>query len=1015
MADSLHQRARELFDEIVALGPLRREARLDLVRREDPDLSARVEELLRRHDLGPVEARTEAAPSCASPGGSASPEELLPMIDRYRLVRLIGAGGMGTVYEAEQLEPVRRFVAVKVLERGLDTEQITRRFAAERQTLARLDHPGIARVLDAGQTRECRPFFAMELVHGEPITDFANAARLGVRSRLLLFVDACGAVQHAHQRGILHRDLKPSNVLVESLDDENVVKIIDFGIAKALEPEEGTQATSVGQMLGTPDYMSPEQARGSSDIDTRADVFSLGVLLYQLLTDALPWSGESAPDSPIALARATLGRETLRPSVRLSRLDEAATGIAEARGTDRTSLLRALRGELDWICMKAIDNDRERRYDSPSELARDVGRHLAGEPVLAGPPTVRYRAGKFVARHRWAVGAVATLALAVVLGLAGTTAGMIRATRAETAARQEARTSGEVVQFLVDVFRSSDPYAQQPSLPSTRELLDRASERIGDRLGDDPAVRSALLGAMGQVYSRLGLPDEAEPLLRESLEVLESLPEAKPRQVAGGSLRLAELLHQRGRLAEAEPLLRAVLELLGPVGETPEDVLDLAAAHVQLGILMRDRGELEPARDHLERSLALREEELGNDDGSVAHALYHLGWLEYLSGSPAAAEERYRRALAIWERSLGPAHASVGWVHNDLGVVLGERGELESALEHYQRAIEIHQARLGDQHPALAAPLQNLGNLLADLGRYEEAVASIERSVAIREAALGPEHPDVAGSLDALAFQLRRLGRHDEARTHLERALRITAATVGENHPNFASMLNNLGSLERDSHRFDQARAAMERALEIQSTTLPELHPKIAGTLSNLASLDFEVGDHAAAAMRLERALEIRADDPLASALTHCRLGRAYEGDGRSTDAAVAVAKAMAIVDGLDVDALGTRRILLDCRLLGARIDAGGDGARRARAALSLVAAELEASPELIYGGLQVARARVHARLGETGTALDLLASAVAAGTRADDLMDLRDLEELRGVRDDPRFAQLVQRAGRQD
>ncbi|HXV76557.1 MAG TPA: serine/threonine-protein kinase, partial [Candidatus Polarisedimenticolaceae bacterium] len=419
----------------------------------------------------------------------------------YRLVDLLGEGGMGVVYLADQHQPIRRKVAIKLIKLGMDTREIVARFESERRTLARMDHPNIAKVHEAGVSEDGRPFFVMEYVPGTTITRYCDDRTLDVASRVRLFIDVCRAIQHAHQKGVIHRDIKPTNVLVTPVDGAPVVKVIDFGVAKAIDPLDTGQSwfTRRGVMIGTPEYMSPEQAAGSgTDVDTRTDVYALGLILYELLTGNAAIDRERLRTMSLEQIRASIRDEELpRPSARYHSTATGRAAIARLRRTTPVGLGRELRGDLDWIVMTALAKDRERRYASPGELADDLERHLDNRPVLAGPPTAAYRLRKFVLRHRVAAtfgGSMLVLLIAFTIGmtvLAG------RIARERDRANLEARAASQVSQFMIDLFEVSDPGEALGETIPAREILERGARRIEQELGDQPALQARLMATIG--------------------------------------------------------------------------------------------------------------------------------------------------------------------------------------------------------------------------------------------------------------------------------------------------------------------------------------------------------------------------------------------------------------------------------------------------------------------------------------------------------------------------------------
>ena len=465
--------------------------------------------------LGDDPAQTQTQSARATGGGTIGP---------YRILERLGEGGMGEVWLAEQTRPIRRHVALKVIKAGMDTAQVVARFEAERQALALMDHPAIAKVFDAGATELGRPYFVMERVRGESLAAYCDRERLTIPQRLELFLQVCEGVQHAHQKGVIHRDLKPSNILVTVQDDRAVPKIIDFGVAKAISQPltEHTLYTSVAGFVGTPEYMSPEQAElGGVDIDTRTDVYALGVILYELLTGVLPFDRRTLKDKSIDEIRRTIREsDPLRPSTRVTQLGEASTDVARTRGAQPSRLKGVLQGDLDWITMKALEKDRRRRYGSATELAADLRRYLTMQPVLASPPKTMYRLRKFVRRHRVGVATAASLAGLVIAAAVITGVHASRVAHERDRANLEAAAARQVSDFLVGLFRVSDPSEARGSSLTAREILDKGAKDALETLQAQPELQSRLLATIGTVYTGLGSYRAAEPLLEQAVATL---------------------------------------------------------------------------------------------------------------------------------------------------------------------------------------------------------------------------------------------------------------------------------------------------------------------------------------------------------------------------------------------------------------------------------------------------------------------------------------------------------------
>jgi non-specific serine/threonine protein kinase/serine/threonine-protein kinase len=721
-------------------------------------------------------------------------------IGQFRVLQLLGEGGMGLVYEAEDTGPVRRRVALKVVRAGLQSREIVARFEAERQALAVMNHPGIAKVLHAGTTDRGEPYFAMELVRGLPITEYCDARRLPVRERILLFIAVCQAVQHAHQKGVIHRDLKPSNVLVIDQDDAAQPKIIDFGIAKALGPQlsGSTLVTLGGQLIGTLAYMSPEQADPiGMDVDTRADIYSLGVLLYEVLVGQLPVEPGKI-GLPVFLARLVAGETNpSAPSVRVTAARERMALVARARRTDPDHLHRELRGDLDWIVMKAIDPDRARRYDSAAGLANDLRRYLANEPVQARPPSTRYRLAKFVRRHRLGVAAAGIVTGAVLAGAVLSTIGFVRASRAERRAASEAIAAQEVTNFLVGLFKVSDPDEARGNTLTARTLLDRGAQDVRTRLAGQPALQARIMSTLGTVYQRLGLYDPARDLLDEALRIRRLPPDGRVDEagIAESLQGLGDVALARGDFAQADSAYRAALEIrqrvLGPENR------DVATTLSSLAKVRWRQGRTAEAESLFVKVLALDARVRSPEDPRTLSDVSNLAVAYWSQGRFAEAEPLFRRTLEIQERVLGPDHPDVAGAHLNLGSVYWKEGKYAEALAEQEKARPIFERVYGPNHTRVAEIYNNLGESYWKLRRFREAEPLFRRALALKDSVLASGHPSIAVTLNGLAGLLRDEGRYAEAEPLYQRALAIRTRELGPDHPDTRETQKDLAELLR--------------------------------------------------------------------------------------------------------------------------------------------------------------------------------------------------------------------------
>ncbi len=762
----------------------------------------------------------------------ADPESVGP----YRIVEPLGEGGMGIVYHAEQERPIRRRVALKLIKPGMDTRQILARFESERQALAIMNHPAVARVFDAGATEDGRPYFAMEYVAGLPITEHCDTHRLGARDRLKLFVRVCDAVQHAHQNAIIHRDLKPSNILVATDEGRSEPKIIDFGIAKATDRhlnEHSTQLTGSGQIVGTPEYMSPEQLSSSVPVDTRTDVYSLGVLLYELLVGARPF---------------TIGPEdgTFEEVRHKIRTEDPPRPSSKAGS-------RQLRGDLDWIVMKTLEKDPDRRYVSPAELAADIERHLERKPVLACPPSTTYRIGRFVRRHRVAVSA----AVIVVIGLA---TGAFAAAMGLARAERETRATARISDYLIRLVGVADPSRGRGT---ARALLDEGAARLSE-LGDQPLVQARLMDQMGVAYTRLGQFEQARELIEQGLTIRERELLPHDLDLASSRMNLGDLLVLEGDFKRAQANFEKALEIRQQsLGSTHPDV---ATSMERLGTLMRLIDD-ELARPLYDRALDLREGALGPDHPDVAESLQALGRLATASRDYEIARRRFEEALAIRKSIHGDQHPAVASTLRDLASLSRSTGDYVTALQLMQQVTDCHKEFYSAEHPEVAKDLHETGRIHADMGDSARAKELFEQALMLQAQSLGGGHPDVATTYIDLGRLHMGLNQCDLARPLFERAVAIREAAFGPSHPQLAHSLNDLADTMRCTGDYENAVRLHQRATAIRENILGPEHPDVAQSLVKHGQIRADLGEYDFARSLYERALAIyesklKPDDP---------------------------------------------------------------------------------------------------------------------------------------------------------
>ena len=770
----------------------------------------------------------------------------------YKLLRILGEGGMGVVYLAEQEQLIRRRVALKIIKPGMDSKRVLARFEAERQALALLDHPNIAQVHDAGTADSGRPYFVMEYVKGIPITDFCDRHSLSIEQRLRLFQQVCGALHHAHQKGIIHRDVKPSNILVTSENDQSAPKIIDFGVAKAIiQPlTERTLVTENSQLLGTPEYMSPEQVEfANEDIDTRSDIYSLGVLLYELLTGVLPFDSDTLRGGIENIRKAIRETDPKTPSTRLTKLGDEANVIAHNRGMQVHVLARHLRSELEWIPLKAMRKERAERYRSASELADDVENYLKGEPLIAGPPGTRYRLKKFVRRNRALVGGIAAVLVVLVAGVAVSTVFAIGQARARADAElvtdfleRGVLNSGRDFKgreaTLIDTLNSATTmldrgdFQKRPLVEATiRQKLQRTYYDLGyfaraaghqkpilriytEQFGKHHWKTGRALNWLAVCYYHAGMYREAEPLYKEVIE--------QARRHRAGFMvdykltwnaNLGTTCAGLGRYREAEQLVRPKVEADSNLGYG-----------VHLGEIYRELGEYEAADRVLVEALdALRKpyegpNMVGRAKGRV-RCIHQLALLRLVQGHDKEAEELFQQGIDVGDRELpGKDHPSMLRNVNGLALIRIKQQRYDEAKILLDRALIGRKLKLGEHHPDTIKTIHDFGILHREQGHFEEAEKRLTEALSARRIKLGPDHPHTLESMHELAVLYIAQNDYEKAAPLLVETYNGREAKLGPEHPHTVESLRELIRLHESWNKPDEAAKWRAKLAEMKTT-----------------------------------------------------------------------------------------------------------------------------------------------------------------------------------------------------
>jgi serine/threonine protein kinase/tetratricopeptide (TPR) repeat protein len=791
---------------------------------------------------------------------------------RFELIRKLGEGGMGQVWLAEQVSPVRRQVAVKLIKAGMYDEAVVQRFQSERQSLAIMDHPAIAKVFDAGTTPQGQPYLVMEFVPGLPITDYCDQHKLNIRERLELFIHACEGVQHAHQKAIIHRDLKPSNILVIEVDGNPTPRIIDFGLAKTTAPQLSGESlfTQLGQFIGTPGYMSPEQASPSArDIDTRTDVYTLGVVLYVLLTGLQPFEIKRREKPSLEeWLRQLREEEPPNPSTKVSGDKNTSSATAEARGTEPKQLISKLRGDLDWITMKALERDRTRRYGTPSELAADLRRYLNDEAVMARPASAAYQLRKYARRHRAAMGVctgllamLAVFSVVQTLQLRETTQQRDhakqerdRANLERDRANQERDRATRITDFMTGMFKVPDPSEARGNSVTAREILDRAANDVGKGLAQDPNVQSQMLHDMATTYDNLGLIARAHELAQRALDARSGLHGPDDPKTLESMAQLGLILHQEGHDLEAEKVEREALagerRVLGAEAPLTLETMD------NLAVSLKPLGNLSEAEKLGREVIEVGSRTLGPESALTLMAMGHLGSFLFYEGRYADCEKVLRQALDVERRVWGTDHPETLKALTMLAIAIHHQGRLAEAEPLYREVLSTSERVLGSQHRSTVGAMENLANVLVDEGHLAEGEKLDREVLPILVRTAGPDHTVTLIAQLNLALVLLKEGHLRDAERLQRETLAAELRVHGPQNPDTLSTQTDLAETLLRERRYTEAKALARETFEIQRRTLGPQHPDSLETLQELGTAMAFSGQYAEASKLFRDVIE---------------------------------------------------------------------------------------------------------------------------------------------------------------
>ncbi len=866
-----------------------------------------------------------------SDGALTIDSEITPVsksLGPYHLIQKLGEGGMGQVWLAEQTVPVRRMVALKLIKGGMYDESALRRFQSERQSLAIMDHPAIAKVFDAGATPDGQPYFAMEYVPGVTITEYCDRKKLKISERLELFIRACEGVQHAHQKAIIHRDLKPANILVVEVDGKPMPRIIDFGLAKSVTPFLSGESlnTQVGTFVGTPGYMSPEQADPAiQDVDTRADVYSLGVILYELLTGFLPFDTSGWKKLRLDEVLHHLREDDPpKPSTKVSAARDTSASSAEARGMEPRQLVGTLRGDLDWIAMKALDKDRNRRYGTPSEIAADIRRYLNNEPIVARPASTGYRLRKYVRRHRAGVAVAAGLFL-LLTGFAGVQAAELRRIT------RERDRANRIADFMAGMFKVSNPSEARGNAITAREILDKSSKEIETGLSKDPELQAQMMDLMGRVYGHLGLFSTAQGLLSRAVDIRQRVLGSENPDTLLSMNNLANCLSDQGKFAEGDKFYQEVIQgsrsARGPArrtmimamnnyalnlideGHLPEgekmqrEVVedetrtlgpehpDTLTSTSNIGVTMRRQEHFSDAEKIDRQVLEARRRVLGADHPDTLRSAANLALdLQSQPHREAEAEQLLQPTLDAQKRILGPAHLDTLESMNILAALLGQQGKPAEQEALFREIVETERRSLGPEHPKTLRSMNNLGVVLENEGKDTEAAAQFREVFEMQRRLRGPEHSYTLNAMTNLAGALHNVKQYAEAEKLGRAALEIERRKLGDQNSLTLVQMDTLANSLEQLGRHAEAEKLLQELADHQAHVFGPDSPQTAQSIYKLATWAALSGERDKALSLLTKAVSHGLDAATAAGIEKVAAFKSLHGDSRF-DAIVAEAR----------------------------------------------------------------------------------------------------------------------------